>query len=130
MTGRRGGLRVRDSSIAAADSARKKRKAKYPSPVKIHVIQALFGEALLLQFDEAGRAPTKRNWLIDGGPGNNKLLWEASKMWGNLFSTLNEEKAEFLDLLVVTHKDGDHLVGILLLLVSVFSLPNSIVYHL
>jgi beta-lactamase superfamily II metal-dependent hydrolase len=74
---------------------------------KLHVIQAQFGDSLLLEFGTAGKP---RYILIDGGPP------------GNYAAVLREALAQVpgvggkLDLLVLSHIDNDHIIGVLDLL--------------
>lgn len=71
---------------------------------KLHVIQAQFGDSLLLQFGTPKKA---RYVLIDGGPP------------GNYEADLQAALAEIvgaggkLDLVALSHVDNDHIVGIL-----------------
>lgn len=73
----------------------------------LHVIQAQFGDSLLLEFGTTGNA---RYILIDGGPP------------GNYAADLRDALARVpgiggkLDLLVLSHIDNDHVIGILDLL--------------
>jgi len=74
---------------------------------KLHVIQAQFGDSLLLEFGKAGKS---RYILIDGGPP------------GNYAADLRDALAQIpgvggkLDLLVLSHIDNDHIIGVLDLL--------------
>jgi len=74
---------------------------------KLHVIQAQFGDSLLLEFGKPGKA---RYILIDGGPP------------GNYAADLRDALAQVpgiggkLDLLVLSHVDNDHIIGVLDLL--------------
>jgi beta-lactamase superfamily II metal-dependent hydrolase len=74
---------------------------------KLHVIQAQFGDSLLLEFGTAG---TPRYILIDGGPP------------GNYTADLRDALAQVpgvggkLDLLLLSHIDNDHIIGVLDLL--------------
>lgn len=74
---------------------------------KLHVIQAQFGDSLLLEFGSAGKP---RYILIDGGPPGN---YEA-----DLRAALEHIVGigGKLDLLVMSHIDNDHIVGVLDLL--------------
>ena len=71
---------------------------------KLHVIQAQFGDSLLLQFGTPRKA---RYVLIDGGPP------------GNYAADLQAALAKIvglpgkLDLVVLSHVDNDHIVGVL-----------------
>jgi hypothetical protein len=71
---------------------------------KLHVIQAQFGDSLLLQF---GRPKKARHVLIDGGPAGNYA--------GYLQAALTEivGPGGKLDLVMLSHIDNDHIVGIL-----------------
>lgn len=77
---------------------------------KLHVIQAQFGDSLLLEYGTAGKA---RYILIDGGPPGNyaadlrDALMQVPGVGGKL------------DLLVLSHIDNDHIVGVLDLLADV-----------
>ncbi len=72
--------------------------------LKLHVIQAQFGDSLLLEFGTPKKA---RYVLIDGGPS------------GNFAADLQAALAEIvgargkLDLVALSHVDNDHTVGIL-----------------
>jgi hypothetical protein len=74
---------------------------------KLHVIQAQFGDSLLLEFGKPGKA---RFILVDGGPP------------GNYAADLRDALAQVpgiggkLDLLVLSHIDNDHIIGVLDLL--------------
>lgn len=74
---------------------------------KLHVIQAQFGDSLLLEFGKPAKA---RYILIDGGPP------------GNYAADLRDALAQVpgiggkLDLLVLSHIDNDHIIGVLDLL--------------
>jgi len=73
----------------------------------LHVIQAQFGDSLLLEFGKPGQA---RHILVDGGPP------------GNYEADLRDALAQVpgvgakLDLLVLSHIDNDHIIGVLDLL--------------
>ncbi|MBR1167492.1 ComEC/Rec2 family competence protein [Bradyrhizobium liaoningense] len=77
---------------------------------KLHVIQAKYGDALLISF---GTPRKPRHILIDGGPP------------GNYAADLEPALAELvghagkLDLVVLSHVDNDHIVGLLDLLAAV-----------
>jgi len=74
---------------------------------KLHVIQAQFGDSLLLEFGTAGKP---RYMLIDGGPPGNY----AADLRDALSQVLGVGGR--LDLLVLSHIDNDHIVGVLDLL--------------
>jgi beta-lactamase superfamily II metal-dependent hydrolase len=71
---------------------------------KLHVVQAQFGDSLILEF---GTPDTPRYILIDGGPS------------GNYAADLQPALTEIvgaggqLDLVVLSHVDNDHIVGVL-----------------
>lgn len=70
----------------------------------LKVVQAKFGDCLLLRF---GNKDAPKYMLIDGGPGgvyNDHLKGELEKISGSGGS---------LELLVLSHIDGDHIVGLL-----------------
>src|SRR4051812_15782801 len=77
---------------------------------KIHVVQAQFGDCLVLSF---GTPAKPRHILIDGGPS------------GNYANDLEPALAEIirprgrLDLVILSHVDNDHVVGILDLFAAV-----------
>jgi hypothetical protein len=75
---------------------------------KLHVVQAQFGDALILEFGDG----TKRRYiLIDGGPPDNfKNDLDAA-----LQSIVPTKK---LDLVVLSHIDNDHIIGLLDLLAA------------
>lgn len=77
---------------------------------KLHVVQAKHGDALLLSF---GTAAKPRHILIDGGPSGNY----AADLQPTLAATLG--RGGKLDLVVVSHIDNDHIVGLLDLLAAV-----------
>lgn len=70
----------------------------------LHVIQAAFGDCLLL---EAGTAKDKRHLLIDGGPPGTYAA--------NLKPVLHNlaKVSDHLDLVILSHVDNDHIVGLL-----------------
>jgi hypothetical protein len=70
---------------------------------KIHAIQAQFGDCLILEY---GTVKSPRYLLIDGGPPNN--------FDDDLREALEEiVKTKKLDVVIVSHVDNDHIVGIL-----------------
>jgi hypothetical protein len=77
---------------------------------RLHVIQAQFGDSLLLEF---GTPKAARHILIDGGPP------------GNYAADLRAALAEIpgpggkIDLVVLSHIDNDHIVGVLDLLADI-----------
>lgn len=74
-----------------------------PPVMHLHVVQADYGDCLLLQYGEAGAA---KHILIDGGPDG---------VYANhLKCKLREIAAHHarLDLVVLTHVDEDHVVGL------------------
>lgn len=77
---------------------------------KLHVIQARFGDSLLLEFGEPNQA---RHILIDGGPPGNYA--------SDLRASLDEVPGigGKLDLIVLSHIDNDHIVGVLDLLADI-----------
>jgi beta-lactamase superfamily II metal-dependent hydrolase len=76
---------------------------------KLHVVQARYGDALLLSFGPAARP---RHILIDGGPDGNYAA--------DLEAALEEivGKGKQLDLVVLSHVDNDHVIGLLDLLAA------------
>ena len=77
---------------------------------KLHAVQAQFGDSLILEFGSAGHA---RRVLIDGGPPGNYAadLETAAK------SIIGEGGK--IDLVVLSHIDNDHVVGLLDLLAGI-----------
>ena len=77
---------------------------------KLHVVQAKYGDALILSF---GTSAKPRHILIDGGPSGNyaaDLEPALEKIVG---------KGGKLDLVVLSHVDNDHVVGLLDLFAAV-----------
>lgn len=73
----------------------------------LRIVQAKFGDCLIIEF---GDKQHPRYMLIDGGPGGvyaDSLKEELSKI---------KNKGGCLDLMVLSHIDGDHIVGLLDLL--------------
>lgn len=77
---------------------------------KLHVVQAKYGDALLLSF---GTAAKPRHILIDGGPSGN---YEA-ELEPALEAIVGKGKK--LDLVVLSHVDNDHILGLLDLFAAV-----------
>jgi hypothetical protein len=69
----------------------------------LHAVQARFGDCLLLEYGTAARP---RYLLIDGGPPDN---------FANVLDAALKDlvKTKKLDMLVVSHVDNDHIVGVL-----------------
>jgi glyoxylase-like metal-dependent hydrolase (beta-lactamase superfamily II) len=71
---------------------------------KLHVVQAQFGDCLILEY---GMPKKPRFILVDGGPPGNysaDLALALDKILG--------ARAK-LDLVVISHIDNDHIVGVL-----------------
>ena len=70
---------------------------------KLHALQAQYGDCLILQF---GTTAKPRYILIDGGP---------PRTFENHLETVLGEivKTKKLDLVVLSHVDNDHIVGLL-----------------
>lgn len=77
---------------------------------KLHVIQAKYGDALLLSY---GTAVKPRHVLIDGGPSGNY----AADLEPALEAIVGKGKQ--LDLAVLSHVDNDHVIGLLDLFAAV-----------
>jgi Metallo-beta-lactamase superfamily len=77
---------------------------------KLHVVQAKYGDALLLSF---GSPVKPRHILIDGGPSGNYAA--------DLEPALEEivGKGKQLDLVLLSHVDNDHVIGLLDLLAAI-----------
>src|SRR5262249_32252403 len=71
---------------------------------KLHVVQAQFGDSLILEF---GTAKKPRYVLIDGGPPGNYAA--------DLEPALSEIVGRHgkLDLVLLSHIDNDHIIGVL-----------------
>jgi hypothetical protein len=71
---------------------------------KLHVVQAQFGDSLILQF-----GPTKRPRfiLVDGGPRGNYAVDLAPA-----FAVIVGKQRK-LDLVLLSHADNDHIIGVL-----------------
>jgi beta-lactamase superfamily II metal-dependent hydrolase len=80
----------------------------------LHVVQAEEGDCLLLQSDQAFI-------LIDGGP--------TGTFTNHLGPTLADRKVTRLDLVVLTHVDGDHVAGLIDLLAKRPTRPIGCVWH-
>ena len=83
--------------------------------MELHLLQANYGDAIHLRVsDEEG---IFRNILIDGGTKNTYtyLDRDKKKQDGALKKLVKQirEKNEFIDLLIITHIDDDHIGGIL-----------------
>lgn len=78
--------------------------------MKIKFLKAFNGDAIWISFENDG---VQKNVIIDGGIG--KTYIDSSKRKGELFDVIEsiKEKGEFVDLLVLTHFDDDHIGGIL-----------------
>jgi hypothetical protein len=75
----------------------------------LHAVQARFGDSVVLSF---GTARRPRHVLIDGGPSGNY----AANLAPALDTILNGRK---LDLVILSHVDNDHIIGVLDLLAAV-----------
>ncbi len=78
--------------------------------MKLHAIQAHEGDCLLLEHEQAGKT---RFLLIDGGPADTY-----DPHLGRALEKLVAPAGGVLDLVVVSHVDGDHVTGLLELLVE------------
>lgn len=78
--------------------------------MKIKLLKAYNGDSIWVSFLEN---ETPRNILIDGGIGNTYKT--TSNVKGDLHKLIDEikDKKQFIDLLVLTHFDDDHIGGIL-----------------
>lgn len=78
--------------------------------MRINFLKAFNGDSILISFLEN---ETPRNILIDGGIGDTYK--SASNVKGELFKAIKKirEDKQFIDLLVLTHFDDDHIGGIL-----------------
>jgi hypothetical protein len=74
--------------------------------ITFEALNAKFGDALLLHFEDDGE---KRLWIVDGGPGGtwNKFLRP------RLEELRGEDETLPVDLVMLSHVDGDHINGIL-----------------
>ena len=81
----------------------------------INILQAKYGDAILIKFDENGKA---RNILIDSVP---KEIYKGRDRRTNkeINGVLKNEldlifsNGEIIDLLIITHVDDDHIGGII-----------------
>lgn len=78
--------------------------------MRIKFLKAFNGDSILISFLENG---TPRNILIDGGIGDTYKT--TSNVKGDLHEVIEKirEDKQFIDLLVLTHFDDDHIGGIL-----------------
>ena len=78
--------------------------------MKINFLKAFNGDSFWISFLE-NESP--RNIIIDGGTGNTYK--SSSNVKGDLFKIIEKirEDKQFIDLLVLTHFDDDHIGGIL-----------------
>ena len=72
--------------------------------IKVHVIQARYGDCLLLEYGEADRPSFM---LIDGGPARNYK----ERLKPALASLLNGQTV--IGDIVISHVDNDHILGVL-----------------
>lgn len=84
--------------------------------MKIKFLKAFNGDSILISFDDEAHQP--RNILIDGGIGGTYKIDKNSKgkpEFGELKVVIDNlrVKNEFIDLLIITHIDDDHIGGIL-----------------
>ena len=84
--------------------------------MKIKFLKAFNGDSILISFDD--EAHQSRNILIDGGIGGTYKTEKNSKgkpEFGDLKIVIDNLrlKNEFIDLLIITHIDDDHIGGIL-----------------
>lgn len=79
--------------------------------VKIKLLKAGNGDSLLLSFNDGS---TNRNILIDGGV-EQTYYSVNTNIEGDLLSEIKSirKKNQFIDLLVLTHIDNDHICGLL-----------------
>lgn len=78
--------------------------------MKIKFLKAFNGDSIWISFLEND---IPRNIIIDGGIGDTYITTSTNK--GDLYKTIEyiREKNEFIDLIVLTHFDDDHIGGIL-----------------
>ena len=74
--------------------------------IKLHIVQPEFGDCFILQHESGGDSTTM---LIDGGP--NRIFEKHLKP--TIQRLLLNEK---IDLLILSHIDNDHIIGLLDLL--------------
>ncbi|MEO5790239.1 MBL fold metallo-hydrolase, partial [Gelidibacter sp.] len=79
--------------------------------MNIKFLKAFNGDSIWVSFLDSEEIP--RNILIDGGVGN--CFKSISNVKGQLFEVINKirENNQYIDLLVLTHFDDDHIGGIL-----------------
>jgi beta-lactamase superfamily II metal-dependent hydrolase len=77
---------------------------------KLHVVQAQFGDGLILSY---GTSAKPRHILIDGGPSGNYAA-DLEPALGQIIG-----KGGKLDLVVLSHVDNDHVIGVLDLFAAV-----------
>ena len=83
--------------------------------MKINILQAFNGDAIHINYeDEKGAS---KNVVIDSGPSPaySKKGPKGKAVYGDFFALVTEleKKEEFIDLLIVTHIDDDHIDGLL-----------------
>jgi len=83
--------------------------------MKINILQAFNGDAIHINYkDEKGAS---KNVVIDSGPSSaySKKGSKGKAVYGDFFALITElkRKEEFIDLLIVTHIDDDHINGLL-----------------
>jgi beta-lactamase superfamily II metal-dependent hydrolase len=78
--------------------------------MKIKFLKAFNGDSIWISFKDNG---THKNILIDGGVGDT--FKSTSNVKGELFSLIKQIKKDeqFIDLLILTHFDDDHIGGVL-----------------
>ncbi|WP_159020296.1 ComEC/Rec2 family competence protein [Algibacter sp. L3A6] len=78
--------------------------------MKIKFLKAFNGDSIWISFKDNG---THKNILIDGGVGDTYK--STSNVKGELFSLIEQIKKDkqFIDLLILTHFDDDHIGGVL-----------------
>jgi glyoxylase-like metal-dependent hydrolase (beta-lactamase superfamily II) len=84
--------------------------------IKIKFLKAFNGDSILLSFiDDKGK---DTNILIDGGTSQTYKTEKGSKgkpEYGELKATIENirESGQYIDLLIITHTDEDHIAGII-----------------